>query len=86
MSILLRTSAVEKLNSSDVPDMTENAQPENPAEKPDGEQAQKQVHPLERRTINSDQILAGDKEVWISHGGMIYRLCETKSGKLILQK
>ncbi|PQO36887.1 hemin uptake protein HemP [Blastopirellula marina] len=39
-----------------------------------------------KRTIPSEEILAGEKEVWIQHGDAIYRLCETKSGKLILQK
>lgn len=39
-----------------------------------------------KRTIASEEILAGEKEVWIQHGDAIYRLCETKSGKLILQK
>ncbi|RCS52940.1 hemin uptake protein HemP [Bremerella cremea] len=42
--------------------------------------------PLQKRTIASEDILAGDKEIWIQHGDAIYRLCETKSGKLILQK
>lgn len=42
--------------------------------------------PLHRRTIPSEQILAGEKEIWIQHGDAVYRLCETKSGKLILQK
>ncbi|MFN3153167.1 hemin uptake protein HemP [Bremerella sp.] len=39
-----------------------------------------------KRTIASEEILAGEKEVWIQHGDAVYRLCETKSGKLILQK
>ncbi len=39
-----------------------------------------------KRTISSDELLAGEKEVWILHGEAMYRLCETKSGKLILQK
>lgn len=39
-----------------------------------------------KRTIPSEEIMAGEKEVWIQHGDAIYRLCETKSGKLILQK
>ncbi|MBI1249671.1 hemin uptake protein HemP [bacterium] len=42
--------------------------------------------PLSKRTIPSEDILAGEKEIWIQHGEAIYRLCETKSGKLILQK
>lgn len=39
-----------------------------------------------KRIIQSEEIMAGEKEVWIQHGDAIYRLCETKSGKLILQK
>lgn len=39
-----------------------------------------------KRTIPSEDLLAGDKEIWIRHGDAVYRLCETKSGKLILQK
>jgi len=66
--------------------MNENAHPDDSAGIPSGEKAPQQVHPMEKRTIASEHILAGDKEVWILHGGMIYRLCETKSGKLILQK
>lgn len=42
--------------------------------------------PLHKRTIASAEIMAGEKEIWIQHGDSIYRLCETKSGKLILQK
>ncbi|WDI44168.1 hemin uptake protein HemP [Bremerella sp. P1] len=41
---------------------------------------------LLKRTIASEEIMAGEKEVWIQHGDAVYRLCETKSGKLILQK
>ncbi|MBA2113224.1 hemin uptake protein HemP [Bremerella alba] len=41
---------------------------------------------LLKRTIQSEEIMAGEKEVWIQHGDAVYRLCETKSGKLILQK
>ncbi|MHC2068561.1 hemin uptake protein HemP [Bremerella sp. T1] len=42
--------------------------------------------PMMKRTISSEEIMAGEKEIWIQHGDSIYRLCETKSGKLILQK
>lgn len=41
---------------------------------------------LLKRIIQSEEIMAGEKEVWIQHGDSVYRLCETKSGKLILQK
>lgn len=41
---------------------------------------------LGQRTISSEEILAGKREVWIQHGESLYRLCETKTGKLILQK
>lgn len=41
---------------------------------------------LGKRTISSEELLAGRREVWIQHGDSLYRLCETKTGKLILQK
>jgi len=40
----------------------------------------------EKRTIPSEEILRGDREVWIRHADAIYRLCVTRNGKLILQK
>jgi hemin uptake protein HemP len=39
-----------------------------------------------RREVYSDDLLRGEKEIWIRHGEEIYRLRLTKSGKLILQK
>ncbi len=42
--------------------------------------------PAAKRTISSEEILKGDREVWIRHADMIYRLCVTRNGKLILQK
>ena len=63
-----------------------NTSKEDPSEKlvPPGRDAvPAQLH---KRTISSEDILAGEKEIWIQHGEAIYRLCETKSGKLILQK
>jgi hemin uptake protein HemP len=36
--------------------------------------------------LRSAEILRGRKEVWIEHEGQMYRLRETRSGKLILQK
>jgi len=38
------------------------------------------------RTLLSQDLLQGQLEVLISHGGEIYRLRLTRSGKLILQK
>jgi len=60
------------MNTSDPEQKTPATTPEQPA--------------IVKRTIPSQEILAGEKEVWIQHGDSVYRLCETKSGKLILQK
>lgn len=38
------------------------------------------------RTLNSAELFAGGHEVWIEHGGELYRLQLTKVGKLILTK
>ncbi|MCA9145537.1 MAG: hemin uptake protein HemP [Planctomycetales bacterium] len=46
----------------------------------------KDVVPVEPRVLNSQDLLQGAKEVLISHHGEIYRLRETRNGKLILGK
>lgn len=38
------------------------------------------------RRINSQNLLAGTKEILIQHADQIYRLRETRSGKLIMHK
>ena len=38
------------------------------------------------RRINSQSLLAGAKEILIQHADQIYRLRETRSGKLIMHK
>lgn len=38
------------------------------------------------RTLDSQSILAGEKQVVIQHGDNQYRLCVTKENKLILTK
>jgi hemin uptake protein HemP len=38
------------------------------------------------RVIASEVLLAGQREVLILHGSEVYRLRQTQSGKLILQK
>ena len=38
------------------------------------------------RTIPSDELLKGTREVLIEHAGEVYRLRLTRNGKLILQK
>ncbi len=40
----------------------------------------------QQRLVASDEILGGEKEVLISHHGEVYRLRETRNGKLILGK
>ncbi len=39
-----------------------------------------------QRFVRSEDILQGENEVLIIHGGVTYRLRQTKSGKLILNK
>jgi len=39
-----------------------------------------------QRILNSDDLLAGEKEILIVHHGEMYRLRETRNGKLILGK
>jgi hemin uptake protein HemP len=39
-----------------------------------------------RKTIPSDQLLQGSREVQIAHAGETYRLLVTRNNKLILQK
>jgi hemin uptake protein HemP len=38
------------------------------------------------RIIDSAELLQGRREVWIEHGGEMYRLRLTSSGKLYLTK
>lgn len=40
----------------------------------------------ENRQISSQSLLAGAKEVLIQHADQIYRLRETRNGKLIMHK
>lgn len=42
--------------------------------------------PLVGRILQSQDLLCGDKEVLITHRGELYRLRETKNGKLLLLK
>lgn len=38
------------------------------------------------RTISSEELLQGRREVFIIHRGQVYRLLHTRNDKLILQK
>ncbi|UUO06341.1 hemin uptake protein HemP [Blastopirellula sp. J2-11] len=38
------------------------------------------------RIVDSNELMDGNSEILISHKGAFYRLRETRSGKLILQK
>ena len=38
------------------------------------------------RTVDVDEIMAGDREVLIRHGSELYRLRMTRNGKLLLHK
>ena len=39
-----------------------------------------------RKTIRSEELLGGENDIAIDHGGEIYRLRRTRNGKLILTK
>jgi len=39
-----------------------------------------------RRTVRSEEIFQGEREITIAHGDIEYRLQITKAGKLILNK
>ncbi len=39
-----------------------------------------------RRVVEARQLLGGENEVWIEHGGVLYRLRLTRRGRLILTK
>ncbi len=39
-----------------------------------------------QRIVHSEELLQGKRELIILHGSQIYRLIETRNGKLILQK
>jgi hemin uptake protein HemP len=38
------------------------------------------------RVYDSDELFAGQKEIWIMHGDMMYRLKITSANKLVLHK
>ena len=38
------------------------------------------------RVVHSDELLQGQRELFILHGGQVYRLLRTRNDKLILQK
>lgn len=57
----------------------ENREPKNPA----GSPAESPTGP---RMIDSVSLLQGAREIYIRHRGEVYRLMETRNGKLILQK
>jgi hemin uptake protein HemP len=38
------------------------------------------------RIVSAEQLFPGDREVWIEHAGVRYRLRITRRNKLILQK
>jgi hemin uptake protein HemP len=40
----------------------------------------------EPRIIDAEQLFRGEREVWIDHAGVRYRLRITRRNKLILQK
>ncbi|WP_425617211.1 hemin uptake protein HemP [Anatilimnocola sp. NA78] len=38
------------------------------------------------RVYRSDELFGGDREIWIEHGDLQYRLRITSAGKLVLNK
>jgi hemin uptake protein HemP len=38
------------------------------------------------RVVRSEELLLGQRELFILHGGQVYRLLRTRNDKLILQK
>lgn len=38
------------------------------------------------RVLQSEELLQGGRELYIAHGGSLYRLLRTKNDKLILQR
>ena len=42
--------------------------------------------PTSPRKVSSEELLNGDRELWIEHDGEIYRLRLTSRGKLYLTK
>jgi len=54
-----------------------------PDEAPRSEQPPEQA---EKRKVDARQLFAGDREIWIDHEGVRYRLRITRRNKLILQK
>lgn len=45
-----------------------------------------QRRPAVPRTLASEALLRGAREIQISHRGTIYRLLETRAGKLLLNR
>lgn len=44
------------------------------------------MHPQQPRALNSSSLLQGQREILITHNGVVYRLQATRQGKLILIK
>lgn len=55
-----------------------------PEKEPDPPRDQNSTLPL--RLVASDELFRGQREVWIEHDGVRYRLRITRRNKLILQK
>jgi hemin uptake protein HemP len=52
--------------------------------RPEPKTSQPSIPPL--RVIDAHQLFRGQREVWIEHAGIRYRLRITRRNKLILQK
>jgi hemin uptake protein HemP len=42
--------------------------------------------PAPARVVSSEEVFRGEREIWIEHAGVRYRLRITRRNKLILQK
>ncbi|MFO0865442.1 MAG: hemin uptake protein HemP [Gemmataceae bacterium] len=54
--------------------------------KPDVETPRPSPAPNSPKTIESQALFNGGREIWIVHEGERYRLCLTRRNRLILQK
>jgi hemin uptake protein HemP len=52
----------------------------------EGRKPEEKDVPLSSRTIYAAELFGNDREIWIEHGGVRYRLRITRRNKLILQK
>jgi len=52
----------------------------------EGRKPQEKDAPAASRIVRAEELFGDDREIWIEHGGVRYRLRITRRNKLILQK